>query len=578
MENFPGYAPEAPVEDDDDDVQETASAHEDRRDSRRTPEHESPKKDETVPDKRSEAKQNNDGEIPLEALADDELRLVAQQYIDARAEQLKQELQTVSAETPQEAEVIANAALLEAIDEKLAAEDGPTDEALDSAVTETVQELGIDLPEIPDEEPTEMDNEAEVIPSEVIAPPDEEPEDKPAAATSAAAATPSGSSAAASAAGSAGASAGAGPTGSPTVAPNNAGGSGGPPSAPTRGNYAGGGYPNIPYYAVAGNTATAPTPNPNRAPAPVIIERRSAALPYLIVGYLLGRRRGRIKTEKKLLPIQHKLEKEVGDLHKKIALREERIRALAREQTNYRPAKAEQLVRRLEQRRERKDRLTIDGNEHSPDALKQPATPHRQPEKLGKVLIKAETPDPAEETPAPQRATLDERLEALETSSKAHKRLINPERPKAVEALTLAELLVLAERIPVERSNVRKLFEANRLDDKGVRRIAEAFLRGERYEKILKDNLHSRETVSVGEGHERIRPGQMSEVADSQAGQAHPQSSEDYATAESRPSPAGTDMPKTKSSKAAKQRAVQAMPIAAVVIVALLLLLLWLRS
>lgn len=50
-----------------------------------------------------------------------------------------------------------------------------------------------------------------------------------------------------------------------------------------------------------------------------------------IVGYLIGRRRGRIKTEKRMLPVQKSLEKQVRDLNDKITHSEQKIRKLSSE-------------------------------------------------------------------------------------------------------------------------------------------------------------------------------------------------------------------------------------------------------
>ncbi len=66
-----------------------------------------------------------------------------------------------------------------------------------------------------------------------------------------------------------------------------------------------------------------------------------------------------------------------------------------------------------------------------------------------------------------------------------------PERPKLVEAMTVGELLSLAERITVEQSDVKKLFVTNRLNEEGLRRVARAYLRGERYERVLRENLRT---------------------------------------------------------------------------------------
>ena len=53
-----------------------------------------------------------------------------------------------------------------------------------------------------------------------------------------------------------------------------------------------------------------------------------------ILGYLIGRRRGRIKTERRLLPIQNNLENQVKDLHETVDVKEREIRGLAADKIN----------------------------------------------------------------------------------------------------------------------------------------------------------------------------------------------------------------------------------------------------
>ncbi len=183
-----------------------------------------------------------------------------------------------------------------------------------------------------------------------------------------------------------------------------------------------------------------------------------------IVGYLVGRRRGRIKTEKKLLPIQHKLEKEVSSLHGKIAWHEASVRAMVQEQMAKKPETVETNA-------DRQKRTEKQKNEHSPNSRSQELDSNQ---KLGKFGLAGE------------------RTASSETFK-------TPEKLKPVDLMSVPELLALAEKIEIEQSTVKKLYETNRLNYEGLRRIVRAYLQGERLDKIVRENLLSPEKYAYPE-------------------------------------------------------------------------------
>lgn len=423
MEGVP-FFPEAP-----DDDEESKAEKKDSKDSKdkklsifdklikgAAADEEKPKKGfELFKDDKTEKTDNAEqDELPLEQLATDEKQQAAEQYVQARTSEVEQELGNVPDGTPAEAAVLANAALLENIQEKLDA-DQPLDAGLlDETLTETLNELGLDT------------SGAEETPEDVLAETIAETEETQPDDTAVPTAVP--------------------PT-SPPVVP--------PPAVPPAANTGGVGLPPIP--PVTFGVPAMPgvgLPNMNTVPnsTPEVVQvrsrRREAANVLVggIVGYMVGRRGGRLRTEAKLLPVQEKLKKEVAGLHDQIGLREEKIRKLTYAQTAEQPARQERVIERVEKRAERNARQQSRAPENSP------------------VFDRVTEP-----------------------------RLHTSERFKSVETMTIPELIAIAERIEIQQSSAKRLFETGRLDAEGLRHIVRSYLRGERLEPVLRERLKTPE-------------------------------------------------------------------------------------
>ena len=436
MENFPGYGPDYSS------LAETPKSPEKKRDD--DDDKEGDKKDKKLsvferdksPEKLKEekAEKKNKPEPPLEKLAEDEKQMVAAEVVSSRREALKDELKASPDESSVEQEALAGAAFIEALSEEIGSGTS-VDEAIDNAEEKTLEITGI-------EKPSEAD------PMETTSPENIDDEDS------------------------------ALPTPSPVASPMPPAGGGG---LPPRGGgpilpLGGGMAPQGPVgpSSVGGNVLpVVPLNNPNQL-SDAAIERHGVRRGLLvggIVGYLIGRRRGRIKTEKKLLPIQQKLEKEVTNLQQKILLREEKIRQATREYVALRPEAGVKMVERMQQLHELKhgQETIVDATINDPSEAM--PIPRKQPERIGKFAMLAERP-----------ATL--------------------EKPQSVESMTVPELLIIAERIKIEQSSVKRLYESHRLDDQGLRRIIRAYLRGEHYDRVLRENLVSPEALATQEAYE----------------------------------------------------------------------------
>lgn len=171
-----------------------------------------------------------------------------------------------------------------------------------------------------------------------------------------------------------------------------------------------------------------------------------------IVGYLIGRRRGRIKTEQRLQAVQTKLEKQVASLEQRISDKETAIRRLAREKTaelvstaTAVPVAAAEAVRPPSQQASFEQTVQPVAERTSGHAGERGTDETSSHEKLS-VVGEA----------------------GVETAA-------NPPKPEvakvAVDNLNKVELLALSSQIRVGETNLRRVYEAQLVDERGLRRL-----------------------------------------------------------------------------------------------------------
>jgi hypothetical protein len=299
--------------------------------------------------------------------------------------------------------------------------------------------------------------------------------------------------------------AGAGSGGNGNISPNRRGPGLTAPQPPSN--------PNLPLQPTPNITGSLLTPTPNAAPniASAPNQNRANYEPYYnsynrynrprassdlligsIVGYLIGRRRGRIKTERKLLPVQHKLEREVSGLKKTIVEKETLIRQAAvrrvREQQlvtaatvplhGEKASSGTVMLRRRETTLERPRSLDrpISAPEIHGRRMSAP------PERIGHVLVAAEMLDSKPIIRAEQQQT---------TEATTTKDFRSVERQ--VETLSRNELLTLSEKVIVEGSTLRQVYETQLISERGLRRLITEYLRGGDVLKAFRRELVERE-------------------------------------------------------------------------------------
>lgn len=266
-----------------------------------------------------------------------------------------------------------------------------------------------------------------------------------------------------------------------------------PPDFPPQSQgYGGGNVPRPPEYFVGGagqtnhanhlapSGASAESGEPRYTRANVV----GAALVGGIVGYLIGRRRGRIKTEKKLLPVQKKLEKAVSSLENDMFRKEIALRKVAREQQDQqkvmdrlkrRGARQEQQLATADRQREQSAEQPVVMARHVLEKVRAPALEANQlhgkklpPERIGKVLMSAERP-------------------TLELNKKTEWK----DRPISGRPATMGrhELMAVSEKIAVNNTNLRRIYESHLVGEQGLRRLVEAHMRGGDIQKVLQQEM-----------------------------------------------------------------------------------------
>jgi hypothetical protein len=182
-----------------------------------------------------------------------------------------------------------------------------------------------------------------------------------------------------------------------------------------------------------------------------------------IVGYLIGRRRGRIKTEKRMKVVQAKLEKQVEAKQQEITQKTEQVKKLSRENYEHharglRPVSAAEAAPVF---------ATAAAPETAPVMTRSPF--EKAP--LAERIPQAPVPRSAEQRTRP--ASAPERIPAAEPR-KAERREAAP----ATIELEDAEVLRISETIKVGATSLRNVYEAKLVTGAGLRRLVNEHLQG----------------------------------------------------------------------------------------------------
>ena len=265
----------------------------------------------------------------------------------------------------------------------------------------------------------------------------------------------------------------------------------------------------------------------------------SSALIVGFAAYLYGRRRGRIKAEHRLLPVQKQLERQVRDVHEKLAAQESRLRRLVRQQAVLRPVSAAILAVPTERvtHAEALERVQptaavatapLEAVPVAAPAVER-VVPPQLPEQKAAIPAEAILAAPLAFTAEPEHSSAEQQpLQPLSTApSEARPVSLSkeevfamplarpepiyeprrvarpeaavvppaPETPKTVPAaeMTREEVTKAAEQIVVGAATVRQVFETSLISERGMRRVVAEYQRGGDVRKVLAEELMIKE-------------------------------------------------------------------------------------
>lgn len=222
----------------------------------------------------------------------------------------------------------------------------------------------------------------------------------------------------------------------------------------------------------------------------------TALLVGAAVGYLVGRRRGRIKTEKQAAKVEKKLTAQIHNLERAVAEKERRIRTVAREA--YAKARvtrgvtSEALHTGRVPAREASAVAPVPVESSSANPMRAEREPQRAftPSSellVGAVTLKAVEAQPARSGNEATAATAPTRERRAESASQK-------KVAKSAESMPRKELLEKAADISVGATNLRRVYETNLVSEQGLRRLMVAHERGEDVQRMLRQELVEKES------------------------------------------------------------------------------------
>ena len=274
-----------------------------------------------------------------------------------------------------------------------------------------------------------------------------------------------------------------------------------------------------------------------------------------VVGYLLGKRRGRRATEAKFEPEIRKRDDAIGELKDKLITSEEKVRAIASAKSAEVapneikvPNRAEKVEKPVVETRTEYVEVPVAETIEVPavetiiqqiealpvqtlaaeksalaeqenifaeslalpfvEAVKAVTNEQSEPEKLSELLNRSDVVEQLQAVKETAEKASVESVEKLETIvapvatyervSERRQPTVEKLSPPSVEvkkdprSMTMPELLEVADHIFLEKTSVKELYEHNRIDAVNLRRVVLEYMNGgTRYEKVLRGSLEA---------------------------------------------------------------------------------------
>jgi hypothetical protein len=361
-------------------------------------------------DHKEESLESSESE-EYDELSEEELHEAVLVIVDTRMQDVSEELNNAENDTPEEFVAMSSSIFLESLAERASSDEDFTSDDIETAFKETIEDISLDYSE------EDLDNEIdspEGEPSEPPEPPDsftDKIDDVPDDETVEIARVPI----------------------TPTT---------------------------IPRSTYTGPSSPAPSQESVNDELEAYIPRSDMLL-GLVVGYIIGRRGGRKRTEKEYKPRVEKLEKQVAELTEIVSSKEVLIRKQALkiyEQSFDKVDKTEAVIERRKVRNQVKENLV-----KREELMRNPGV-----EKIGKFSLPA------------LKVFHEKRLPDGSENS--------PKRVQ-VEVMTTAQLLEKIEDLRINNLSVKTMFEKNRLTVDALRQITKEYLRGGDYKKTFSHEL-----------------------------------------------------------------------------------------
>jgi len=225
-------------------------------------------------------------------------------------------------------------------------------------------------------------------------------------------------------------------------------------------------------------------------------ERRAETRGLLLgglIGYFIGRRRGRIKTEKRLIPVQEKLEKQVRSLHETIADKEAKLREEAARRSAQSREHASQLKRITEAKPVVKAEILPQRQKvESAPSLNQPEVSVNAFENLPGGPMVQLAGEVAAATAA-MTATAMERTRDMKVESTMINDASKELAADRIQNMSVPELLAASETVVIGGERLRDIYESHRITEPGLRHVMAEYVRGGHPEKALQQEIHNKE-------------------------------------------------------------------------------------